>query len=126
MAVLSSFLLDCVDSSELDYLTEICGDEAFLIYIRLRQQIHSEGGYYCNWNKEKYSPQLFLKRRFSSISKIDLELIETVIDVALDNDIFDRGMYEKYHILTSKEIQENYIQAVARRKNAEIKPEFRL
>jgi hypothetical protein len=126
MAALASFLLDCKDSKAIEYLTDVYGDEAFLVYVRLRQEIHSDGGYYCEWSEEDRSQKIFLKRRFNPDCRYDEKYINDVVEGALKKGIFDRGMYEKYHILTGKAIQENYIQAVARRKNAEIKPEYLL
>lgn len=82
MAEIKAFLMDCRDDNKLEYLSEVYGDVAFLVYVKLRQYIHSEHGYYCKWG-EDYITRLFLRRRFSTECTLDLEDLNTIVDGAI-------------------------------------------
>lgn len=118
---MKSFLLDCLDSDGLHSIIEVdYGIKGWAIIIKLRQRIHSTGGYYCIWNDR-------VARVFASDNaKVSAGLVQEVVSAALTEEcgIFDKGMYEKYGILTSAECQQSWYEYAKRRKVVFDKPEY--
>lgn len=92
----------------------------FAVLIKLMQKIYSNG-YYCKWSREV--ELLFAKKNCTSL---EVKTISSIIKAALSRDIFDLELFEMYSILTSKEIQERYFEAVKRRKQVEIIEDYLL
>lgn len=89
-------------------------DHGFLgsyIVIRLLCKIYDNEGYYCNWGEDER--KLFVRRIGGT--GLDLEKLDAIIESCLSRDFFDRGMYGKYQILTSRGIQRRYLEATSRR-----------
>jgi len=111
---LDSFHLDCHTNEKIAEIEAEYGLKGFGVIIRLWQKIYAEKGYYCEWTSR--SALLFLAQWFGGNSGVNLGLINDVIERSLEIGIFDRNLYEKYSILTSKRIQEQYFEATKRRK----------
>lgn len=77
-----------------------------------------ENGYYLEWNARKQA--LFTL----DIYEKDEQLIENCVQYCLDNGIFDKDMYEKHHVLTSREIQKDYKQITQKRINPWHAPQY--
>lgn len=89
------------------------------IYIKLLQKIFSEEGYFYKISDDVI---LLLKQEIG----VNDNIIPDVINECLTRGLFDKSMYEKYSILTSDEIQKEFLNAVRKRKNIEMKEEYRL
>ena len=97
------------------------GLEATSVILKLYAQIFTNG-YYITWNEKiaKIFSTTF-PTQFTSTRMMEL------VDALMDEGIFNREMYQKYGILTSKEIQQNFFEAVIRRKSIHIaEPEYLL
>ncbi|MEH7251927.1 DUF4373 domain-containing protein [Neobacillus niacini] len=92
--------------------------EGFAIVIKLFQKIYS-CGYWYKWTEDE-------ALLFSDYIRMDSELVSKVVNECLDRDVFDKEMYEKHHILTSKGIQKRYKEIVRRRKDVEVIDEYLL
>ncbi len=88
------------------------GAVGFTVVIKLFLKIYGDKGYYYDWNEQ--SALIFSRR-----SNINYEIINDVVKDAIGFDLFDKKMYEKHKILTSKRIQEHYLEATKRRKIVE-------
>ena len=121
---LESFLLNCHTNDNLAEIEAIYGIKGFAVIVRLWQKIYSEKGYYCEWTER--SPLLFLSNWFGGNSGVDLNLIKEVVKTALQNGLFNKSLYEKYHILTSDGIQKRYFDVAKRRKEIEVIEEYLL
>lgn len=110
---ITSFLMDCHTNDDIADIEANFGVKGFAVVVRLWQKIYAENGYYCEWIER--SPLLFLSQWFGGNSGVDLNLINAVVSRAIKIGIFDKSMYEKYSILTSERIQNNYFLAVKRR-----------
>lgn len=119
---IDSFLLDCRSSDDMAEIEATFGIKGFAVIVRLWQKIYGEKGYYCEW-KER-SPVLFLTNWFGGNSGVSINFICEVVEVALRIGIFDKQMYDRYSILTSKEIQEKYFEVTKRRKEIEVDSRF--
>ena len=115
--------------TELDYYQEDCsigqvwellsikyGGVVYGIYYTVRNQIFAHKGYYLDWCDE-------FKLLHSGRFHIDYDILVKVIDEAIEKNIFDKELYEKYAILTSREIQQTYLYAAKKRKQHNILPE---
>lgn len=95
------------------------GNKGFGIAVQLLMQIY-QLGYYIEWTDEV--ALLF----GSNIGEPSGNVVSEIINGMLRRGIFDRDLFDKFQILTSKDIQENYMKIVARRKNPKVKKEYLL
>lgn len=99
--------VNLMDSTEIKVLTAKFGTEGFYLYMFLMCRIHL-GGYYLEVSED-----------FVSCAAVDTRLKEkTVIDMIelmCAKRLFDRELYEQYHILTSAAIQETYLDVKCKR-----------
>ena len=86
----------------------------------LNQRIYGEHGYYCEWNEDI---ALLLSHNWTAREGIDVTIY---VEEFVKRGIFDKEMYEKYHILTSAEIQEIYFSITTRRKKQKAIREYML
>lgn len=119
-----SFLLDCRTNDNISEIEAEYGVKGFAVVVRLWQKIYAEKGYYCEWIER--SPLLFLSNWFGGNSGVAVSLINEIVNRCLKNGIFDAKMYEDYSILTSARIQEQYFDAVKRRKEILVKKQYLL
>jgi len=84
------------------------GNEGFGICVKLLMSIYNNG-YYLKWDDK--TSTLFSRRKMVSVDKLN-----EIVDDALDCEFFDREMFDKYGILTSRGIQKRYVEIVKRRK----------
>lgn len=103
-------------------VTTILGDFGAMgvyAYTILLQVIYKDKGFYFEPNKRNLSTL----RLLGGIDR-DSNIIEEVIETALELGLFDNEKYKEFGILTSEEIQFNYFVAVRKRKDVEINKEF--
>lgn len=94
------------------------GWEGFAIVVKLLMEIYSEG-YFLEWDDRKI-------KIFSRKNLFDLDVVNGVINVCLDEDLFAKTSFEEHGILTSKGIQTRYLEATTRRKEIVLIKEFLL
>lgn len=83
------------------------------LLVKLFQRIYGEHGYYCEWSGDI----AFLFARQNGLSNGEANnLINDVVGAAIRRGIFDKRLFDKYGILTSKGIQKRYLDAVYKRK----------
>lgn len=81
------------------------------VYFYLLCQCYGDKGYWMEWD----SDDDILVEIHAETLKITPRELRQVIEACLNLDLFDRGMYERKHILTSRGIQWRYLQAVHER-----------
>ncbi len=94
------------------------GINGFAVIVKLYQKIYAIG-YYCEWTTE-------VALLFSKKIGLGGNAVSEIVRAAIKRGIFDQHLYDCYHILTSKEIQENYFEATVRRKRVDVKEEYLL
>lgn len=94
------------------------GLKGFSIIVKLLQSVYSQG-YYMPWNRNR-------KDLFSAQARVSPDLVSEVVSAALKQKVFHPDFYQKFEILTSKEIQENYFNAVKHRKSVKINEKYLL
>ncbi len=113
------FPIDCCDDSRMKLVELKHGLVAYAVYVKLLQKIYGNKGYYMNWDEDT----MLL---FSGEHNLSFEKVEVMVADMLDRGIFHKGLFEKYGILTSSEIQEQYLFVIAKRKNKELDERFKL
>ncbi len=116
---ISYFPLDCEMDSKFELIEAEFGLTGFAIIVKLLQRIYGGEGYYCEFTNEV--ALLFAKRNSTGGSAVS-----EIVTASVKRGIFDKNMFEKYSILTSKGIQERYFKAVDRRKQVFVKSQYLL
>lgn len=95
------------------------GLEGFAVLIKLYIKIYGDKGYYCEWNEVE-------KLLFARMLGIDADRLDEIISTCIKFKIFDKKIYEKYSILTSKGIQERFFFITSRRKKINVENPYLL
>ena len=95
------------------------GLEGFAVLIKLYIKIYGDKGYYCEWNEVE-------KLLFARMLGIDVDRLDEIISNCIKFKIFDKKIYEKYSILTSKGIQERFFFITSRRKKINVENSYLL
>ena len=112
------FPLDVKMDDEIKLIEAKFNVAGFGILIKLYQIIY-DNSYYIKWTER----ELLL---YSNRINADINLINEVVIECLKWNIFDKDLYEKFEILTSKGIQKRYIEATQRRKDVSFFKEYLL
>lgn len=117
------FPLDVMLDEKFDLIEAEFGLIGFAVVVKLYQRVYARG-YYCEWTKEV----ALLFGRSVGINRAGSggNAVSEIIKAAVRRGIFDKDMFEKYHILTSRGIQKRYFEAVSRRKCVKVRKEYLL
>ena len=113
------FPLDVYADDKIRLIEAEFGLKGFAIIVKLYQKIYGGFGYYCEWTNDVgllFSQDVC--EGYSSVSEI--------VSAAIRRGVFDKDLYEKYQILTSRGVQKRYFSAVSRRKQINVKSEYLL
>lgn len=91
----------------------------YAIYLRLLEELYRDKGYYLQIDDN-------FNILFSDENNIDKNVYINILNDCINFELFNKKIYEKYTILTSKRIQQNYCKATKRRKEIEIIEEYLL
>lgn len=102
---LDYFPLDTKLDTKLKLVKANYGHKGFGLVIRLFQTIYSNG-YYMEWDDD-------VESLFKSEEGFAIEdgFVSSIIEYCLSKKIFNKHLYDECHILTSKGIQERYLEA---------------
>lgn len=90
-------------------LSKACGPTSQSILICLLCNIYQDKGYYIEWNKD-------LPFLIADTVGVSEGVVEEVIKKAIQVELFDENIYDRYNVLTSVGIQSRYIVVTERRK----------
>lgn len=106
---LEYFALDVAMNDEVELIEAVHGLVGFAVLIKLFQKIYSEG-YYIDWAERD---RILFSNRVSG----DRNQVTSVVSDCIRWGIFDQRLYDKYGILTSRRIQDQYFAATYKRVN---------
>lgn len=92
------------------------GIEGFGIVIKLLTKVYKEG-YFYEWTERE-------QKLFSKRVNVDINTVKEVVNGCINEGIFNKKVYEKHNVLTSKGIQKRYIEAIKRRSKVEFYKQF--
>ncbi len=104
---------------KIDLIEAEFGLTGFAVVVKLYQWIYTRG-YYCEWTEEV--ALLFSRTRCG----LGGSVVSEIVSAAIRRGIFDKDMFDKYGILTSRGIQKRYFEAVSRRKCVNVKKQYLL
>lgn len=116
------FSLMCQQNEQWDEIETEYGLKGFAILVKLHQKIFSSNGYYYQWTKEV--EQSFAQKS-CGLPK-NSQLVSNVVQSAMKRGLFSSALFNKYQILTSVDIQKQYLHVVKKRPGAKIKSEYLL
>jgi len=91
------------------------------LYTLLCDTIFDTEGYYTNWTEREI-------KIFALTYRTSIEFVNELIETCFVEDVFSRDMYDSHRILTSVDVQENFLRIVKAQKwaNVRIDPKFNL
>lgn len=96
------------------------GSRATLLAVKLLCKIY-HSSYYYKWGTDECL--LFARKQMPDCTA---EYVQSVVEALVKRGFFYQEYYEKYGILTSESIQLHYFEAVQRRKQMEVDPDYLL
>lgn len=112
------FRIDVVFDDKFELVCAEFGSKAFEVIVRLWQKIY-ESGYYCEWNEEV---ALLFAKKYS----LGGNAVSEITKCAVKRGLFDKGLFDRFGILTSHGIQDWYFDSVDRRKSIEVVDDYLL
>lgn len=116
---LDYFPLDVHLDEKFELIEAEFGLTGFAVVVKLLQRIYGQQGYYCEWTKE-------VALLFGRACGLGGNVVSEIVEAAIRRGIFDKALYDRYHILTSAGIQKRYLEAVSRRKSASVEERYLL
>lgn len=116
--------LDCQLDEKFELIEAEFGLKGFAVIVKLFQRIYGGHGYYCEWNDD--IAFLFASRNGLSNDGVNNNLIHEIVSASIRRGIFDKEIFSKYSVLTSKGIQKRYVDATGRRKNVSLEKRYLL
>ena len=107
------FPLDVTLNAKFELIEAEFGLTGFGVVVHLLQEIYGKAGYYIEWTEEV---ALLFARKVG----LGGSVVSEIVEASIRRGMFDKEKYDKYHVLTSKGIQERYFEAVSRRKTLEV------
>ncbi len=111
--------VDLAQDKKIKLLKAKYGLIAYAIFLRLLEDVYNDKGYFLSVNEDT-------NLLFCDENKIDYNDYILILNDCIERDLFDKDMYEKYQILTSKRIQLNYLSGTERRKEVKLISEYLL
>lgn len=107
------FPLDVNLDSKFELIEAEFGLTGFGVVVHLLMEIYGKEGYYIEWTNEV--ALLFAKKINAGVG-----VVSEIVEASIRRGMFDKELYEKYHVLTSKGIQKRYFEAVSRRSELQV------
>jgi hypothetical protein len=109
--------VDMDQDDKLFFIEAKYGLISFAIIVRILMLIYKDG-YYKYYSEDKEA--FMLAKRLS----VDVNVLKNVINDCINDGIFNKNLFERYGILTSRGIQKRYLEACSRRKEVSIIKEY--
>lgn len=100
------------------------GIVGFGIIVKLFQQIYRDNGYFYKWDED--TAVICAALWSSSKRPLSGDDVNEVVNEAVKRDIFNKELYGKYSILTSRGLQKRYFEAVKRRSRVDAEKAYLL
>lgn len=94
------------------------GDAAFATLVETLSYIYGGKGYYISVNNEFYDELT------DGLYSTDIDDVKRIIALSVECGLFDAGLFRQYGILTSADIQRQYLFITKRRSSSLIEPDY--
>lgn len=95
------------------------GLKGYAVYMKLLERIYGGEGYYIEWDKDE-------RLLFASFVGEPGDLVGEVVNGLLRRGLFNQTVFESSGVLTSRAIQDRYLNAVTRRERVELISDYLL
>lgn len=111
--------VDFLSHTKIRKIMRACGLKSITVLIKLLSNIYKYKGYYIEWNEDEC---------FAIADDVGIaeRAVQEIVNKALNVGLFNSEMYLSYKILTSDRIQQQYFDAVSKRKSVEYDGRFAL
>lgn len=106
------------DNEKIQYVSARFGMKGEICAIRLLVRLY-RNGYLLKWDED--AAYLFSRAAGSEISP---GLANNVVQELVKREFFDKGLFDRFGVLTSRHIQEVFLKACSRRKSVEMEERF--
>lgn len=117
------FPVKCAADKAIELVTAECGLKAYAVIFTMLKKIYGEHGYYCEWQRED---ALLLASNMFGGGDGAVSRINHIVNCCARRGVFSLEQLEENGILTSEEIQENFLFATKRRKSVKMKRAYLL
>ena len=104
---------------KIEFLEADTGLIGYAIYIKILELTYKHEGYFFKADERSLK---MLAKKFN----IGFDVLNNVINVCINEALFDKELYKKHSILTSTGIQKRYLRGCDRRKQVNLKDDFLL
>lgn len=104
------FSVDFFENNKIALLEAEFGNDGMVVILKLLSKIY-RNGYFLEWGTDECL--LFARKAMDGMA---VETVQAIVGKALDRGFFDRESFERFGILTSVEIQEQFFTVAAKRK----------
>jgi len=111
--------VDINNDIKIKYLLARHGRDGKYVYLDLLEKIYGEKGYYIELT-EKFIVM------FADECKLEINVCKNIINDCINEELFDINLFNAYNILTSRRIQDNFLQGKRRSKSVNFIKEFML
>lgn len=94
------------------------GDTAFVILVQTLSYIYAGHGYYVSADDEFYDELA------DNLFNTEIEDVKRIIASSVEYGLFDDGLFRQRHILTSADVQRQYLFVTKRRSGSLIEPDY--
>jgi hypothetical protein len=109
--------VDMLNDRKVKLLKAKHGLIGYAVYLRLLEELYRDKGYYLEVSED-------FNILFSDDNNLRYDEYILILNDCINQELFNKELFEKYSVLTSKRIQENYLTACERRKLVEIYKEY--
>lgn len=114
-----SFDVDFFSDIKVKKILRACGAKGIAVLVNLLCNIYRDHGYYMQWDDEI---GFLVSDEVGANESIADEVVQKAVQVGF----FDKELFDKYQILTSKGIQTRYLKATYQRKDNAINEDYNL
>ena len=108
---------DIENDDKMKFIRSKHGNDGFATVILLLNKIYRENGYFCKWTN-------FEKTIFAADVMVEIDILDAIIDSCFECHFFDKTKHVQYNILTSKGVQNRFMEASKRRKGFEVVKQY--
>lgn len=113
------FPLEVYDDRKIKLIKAEYGLVGSGVVVELWRMIYREEGYYAVWDND-------VALVFAQDNNVGVNVVSEVVSSALRRDIFDKGIFDKYGVLTSRGIQRRFFDACSRRVSVKVDKRYLL
>lgn len=111
--------VDVMQDNKIRFIKAKYGLIGYAVYLRLLEDIYRDKGYYMILDDD-------VNLLFCDDNNLEYDTYIKILNDLISKKLFDKKLYDKYKILTSKRIQLNYLMATERRQKVEFLKEYLL